>query len=85
MAGGAGESSVPLKYTPTWVVAAVCSVIVVISLLLERALHILGKYLLKKKKQKALFEALLKVKEGSWPLFSISVIPPISICPSEMR
>ncbi|KAL5990709.1 hypothetical protein ACLOJK_011613 [Asimina triloba] len=74
MAGGGGESSVPLEYTPTWVVAAVCSVIVVISLLLERALHILGKYLLKKKKQKALFEALLKVKEELMLLGFISLL-----------
>jgi mlo protein len=39
--GGAGQ--ITLEYTPTWIAAAVCSVIVVISLLLERMLHRLGK------------------------------------------
>ncbi|KAK1365529.1 hypothetical protein POM88_041090 [Heracleum sosnowskyi] len=52
-----------LEYTPTWVVAAVCTVIVGISLAVERLLHYTGKYL-KKKNQKPLFEALQKIKEG---------------------
>jgi hypothetical protein len=39
--GGAGQ--ITLEHTPTWIVAAVCSVIVVISLLFERMLHCLGK------------------------------------------
>lgn len=45
MAGGgagAGES-VNLEYTPTWVVALVCTVIVGISLFAERILHYAGK------------------------------------------
>jgi hypothetical protein len=41
MAGG-GEGQT-LEYTPTWVVAVVCSVIVLISLSVERILHYLGK------------------------------------------
>ena len=87
-----------LQFTPTWIVAAVCSLIVVISLAAERCLHYLGKVTdscflaflkskrvarlppelmlrldwwcpprgqtFKGKNQKALFEALLKVKEG---------------------
>ncbi|RVW69053.1 MLO-like protein 1 [Vitis vinifera] len=57
----AGETT--LEYTPTWVVAAVCTVIVSISLGAERILHYAGKYL-KKKDQKPLYEALLKIKEG---------------------
>lgn len=61
--GGGGEEGVTLEYTPTWVVAAVCTVIVAISLGVERLLHYLGHYL-KNKKQKPLFEALQKVKEG---------------------
>jgi hypothetical protein len=32
-----------LEFTPTWIVAAVCSLIVVLSLLAERGLHYLGK------------------------------------------
>lgn len=31
-----------LKYTPTWVVATVCTIIVLISLCAERGLHYLG-------------------------------------------
>ncbi|RZS18682.1 hypothetical protein BHM03_00050993 [Ensete ventricosum] len=37
------ESHESLEYTPTWLVAAVCAIIVVISLLVERFLHYLGK------------------------------------------
>ncbi|KAK1356984.1 hypothetical protein POM88_050240 [Heracleum sosnowskyi] len=43
--------------------AAVCTVIVGISLVVGRLLHYTGKYL-KKKNQKPLFEALQKIKEG---------------------
>jgi len=32
-----------LQFTPTWIVAAVCSIIVLISLAAERGLHHLGK------------------------------------------
>lgn len=42
MAGGGGEGA-SLEYTPTWVVALVCTVIVAISLLVERLLHFAGK------------------------------------------
>ncbi|CAL9129077.1 unnamed protein product [Musa acuminata var. zebrina] len=52
-----------LEFTPTWIVAAVCSLIVVISLVAERLLHRLGK-VLKRKNQKPLFDALQKVKEA---------------------
>ncbi|KAB1218200.1 MLO-like protein 1 [Morella rubra] len=41
MAGG--EEGATLEYTPTWVVALVCSVIVIISLAVERILHYVGK------------------------------------------
>jgi mlo protein len=40
MSGGA-----TLEETPTWIVASVCSVIVFISIIFERALHYLGKVL----------------------------------------
>uniref|UniRef100_J3L6K7 MLO-like protein n=2 Tax=Oryza brachyantha TaxID=4533 RepID=J3L6K7_ORYBR len=62
-----------LEFTPTWIVAAVCSLIVFISLAAERCLHYLGKTL-KRKNQKALFEALLKVKEELMLLGFISLL-----------
>jgi hypothetical protein len=43
MAGGAEGKPKPLEFTPTWIVASICSVIIVISLLFERFLHRLGK------------------------------------------
>lgn len=50
---------IKLEYTLTWIVAGVCTVMVLISLIVERVLHFVGK----KKNQKPLYEALLKVKE----------------------
>ncbi|KAL6616512.1 hypothetical protein ACP70R_038782 [Stipagrostis hirtigluma subsp. patula] len=76
MAGGGGEGEAEasaLEFTPTWIVAAVCSLIVLISLAAERCLHYLGKTL-KGKNQKALFEALLKVKEELMLLGFISLL-----------
>ncbi|XP_042015093.1 MLO-like protein 1 [Salvia splendens] len=72
MAGGEGEG-VSLEFTPTWVVAAVCTVIVAISLAVERFIHYTGTYL-KKKKQKPLFEAVQKVKEELMLLGFISLM-----------
>ncbi|XP_010907544.2 MLO-like protein 1 [Elaeis guineensis] len=72
MAGGEGGEA-PLEFTPTWIVAAVCSIIVFISLFVERFLHYLGKAL-KKKNQKPLFEALQKVKEELMLLGFISLL-----------
>lgn len=63
---GPGGEGMSLEFTPTWVVAAVCTVIVAISLAVERLLHYFGT-VLKKKKQKPLYEALQKVKEGTHP------------------
>ncbi|KAK7303484.1 hypothetical protein RJT34_14391 [Clitoria ternatea] len=62
-----------LEYTPTWIVAVVCSIIVSISLCVERALHRLGKYL-KKKDQTALYEALHKLEEELMLLGFISLL-----------
>ncbi|XP_050363358.1 MLO-like protein 1 [Argentina anserina] len=67
------EEGETLEYTPTWVVAAVCTVIVAISLALERLLHYGGKFL-KKKGQKPLYEALQKVKEELMLLGFISLL-----------
>lgn len=70
MAEGGG---VTLEYTPTWVVALVCTIIVAISLLVERLLHYAGKYFLKKD-QKPLYQALLKIKEELMLLGFISLL-----------
>ncbi|KAG8068673.1 hypothetical protein GUJ93_ZPchr0005g16015 [Zizania palustris] len=70
--GGAAEAAT-LEFTPTWIVAAVCSLIVCISLFAERCLHYLGKTLMKKN-QKPLYEALLKVKEELMLLGFISLL-----------
>lgn len=72
MSGGEGEEGADLQFTPTWVVALVCTLIVAVSFALERFLHLAGKFL-KKKNQKPLYEALQKIKEGiffSFLLFS---------------
>ncbi|XP_031478363.1 MLO-like protein 1 [Nymphaea colorata] len=71
MAGGG--KSYDLEYTPTWIVAAVCSAIIIISLFLERLLHYLGK-LMKKRSEKSLYEAVLKVKEELMLLGFISFL-----------
>ncbi|KAH9782431.1 MLO-like protein 1 [Citrus sinensis] len=71
------EGGTTLEQTPTWVVAVVCSVIVIISLTVERLLHHLGK-ILKKKNQKPLFEALQKIKEELMLLGFISLL--LTVC-----
>ncbi|KAL2470829.1 MLO-like protein 1 [Abeliophyllum distichum] len=73
MSGGGEGEGTSLEFTPTWVVAAVCTVIVAISLAAERLLHYAGKYL-KKKNQKPLYEALQKVKEELMLLGFISLM-----------
>ncbi|KAL8170273.1 hypothetical protein V2J09_022077 [Rumex salicifolius] len=67
------EISTDIKFTPTWVVAAVCSVIIAISFAVERGLHYTGKYF-KKTGQKPLYEALQKVKEELMLLGFISLL-----------
>lgn len=37
--GGGGGDSRQLDVTPTWAVAAVCAIIVIISILLEKLIH----------------------------------------------
>ncbi|XP_031255610.1 MLO-like protein 13 isoform X1 [Pistacia vera] len=67
------EESNSLEHTPTWVVAVVCFVIILISLCAERGLHKLGKWL-KRNKQNALFEALQKLQEELMLLGFISLL-----------
>uniref|UniRef100_A0A0E0K187 MLO-like protein n=1 Tax=Oryza punctata TaxID=4537 RepID=A0A0E0K187_ORYPU len=72
-AAGGDAPEITLEHTPTWIVAAVCSVIVIISLLFERLLHRLGKRL-KNSRKKPLYEGLLKVKEELMLLGFISLL-----------
>ncbi|XP_065637844.1 MLO-like protein 13 isoform X2 [Quercus suber] len=67
------EHTESLVYTPTWVVATVCFIIVLISLCVERTLHRLGKFL-KRKKQDELYAALQKLKEELMLLGFISLL-----------
>lgn len=49
---GEGEgNSRELDQTPTWAVAAVCAVIILISIILEKVLHLVGEVMRKFKKQ----------------------------------
>ncbi|MQL81619.1 hypothetical protein Taro_014081 [Colocasia esculenta] len=71
MAGG--NSGRSLEQTPTWAVAAVCFVLVVISLLIESLIHLVGKWL-KRRHKRALYEALEKVKSELMLLGFISLL-----------
>uniref|UniRef100_A0A0D9ZL99 MLO-like protein n=1 Tax=Oryza glumipatula TaxID=40148 RepID=A0A0D9ZL99_9ORYZ len=61
-----------IEDTPTWVVAAVCSAIVLISFAFERSLHYLGKAL--ERRRRTLYEAFLKLKEELMLLGFISLL-----------
>nr|GMD46696.1 MLO-like protein 9 [Ipomoea batatas] len=73
MSGGGGGKGRELDQTPTWAVALVCLVIVVISLMLEKILHKIGETL-ERKKKKALVEALEKIKGELMVLGFISLL-----------
>lgn len=76
MVGAASESSDTtrkLDQTPTWAVAGICAVIIIISILLEKILHKVGTWFTEKHK-KALFEALEKVKAELMILGFISLL-----------
>ncbi|MCL7051424.1 hypothetical protein MKW94_012131 [Papaver nudicaule] len=77
MATPAAPSEASLEFTPTWVVALVCLIIVFISLAVERVLHHIGNCL-KRKDQDALFEALQKLKEELMLLGFISLLLTVS-------
>ncbi|XP_078155519.1 MLO-like protein 9 [Carex rostrata] len=62
-----------LSATPTWAVALVCAVMIVVSLLLEKGLHHIGEWFHKKNKS-ALAEALEKVKNELMILGFISLL-----------
>ncbi|KAM3243730.1 hypothetical protein ACQJBY_055584 [Aegilops geniculata] len=73
MAGGEEGKPKPLELTPTWIVASICSAIVIISLVFERLLHRLGKRMMRSSK-KPLYEVLLRVKEELMVLGFISLL-----------
>eukprot|EP00253_Pinus_taeda_P009262 PITA_09262 len=60
-ATSSGGSERSLEQTPTWAFTVVCSAFVIISLLLEHAIHHVGTWLARRNK-KALYDALEKVK-----------------------
>ncbi|XP_042376115.1 MLO-like protein 9 isoform X1 [Zingiber officinale] len=69
---GVGHSR-ELDETPTWAVASVCAVIILISILMEKGLHHLGEWFTERHK-KAMFEALEKIKGELMVLGFISLI-----------
>ncbi|GLJ51572.1 hypothetical protein SUGI_1096130 [Cryptomeria japonica] len=73
MAGGGKADSRSLEQTPTWAVAIVCLGFVLISILIEQAIHFLSKWL-KKRKKKSLGKALDKIKEELMLLGFISLL-----------
>ncbi|CAA3005841.1 MLO-like protein 9 [Olea europaea var. sylvestris] len=73
MEGGGSESARELDQTPTWAVALVSAVIIIISILLEKTLHKFGETF-ERRKKKALFEALEKIKGELMVLGFISLI-----------
>ncbi|KAJ4839702.1 hypothetical protein Tsubulata_012682 [Turnera subulata] len=70
-----GEQS--LEETPTWAVATVCFVLIVLSLLIEHLLLLLAKYF-NKKRRKSLIRALDKIKSDLMLLGFISLL--LTIC-----
>ncbi|OIS97900.1 PREDICTED: MLO-like protein 9 [Nicotiana attenuata] len=73
MAGGADPGARELDQTPTWAVALVCAVIVLISILLEKVLHAVGETFERRRKS-ALVEALEKIKGELMVLGFISLL-----------
>ncbi|KAJ4963899.1 hypothetical protein NE237_023838 [Protea cynaroides] len=75
--GGGGAAAIShareLDQTPTWAVSTVCAVIILVSIILEKVLHMVGEFFTKKNR-KALFEALEKVKAELMVLGFISLI-----------
>ncbi|XP_010253610.1 PREDICTED: MLO-like protein 6 [Nelumbo nucifera] len=71
MAGAGGGRS--LEETPTWAVAVVCFLLVLISVIIEHIIHLIGKWLTAKHKR-ALYEALEKIKSELMLLGFISLL-----------
>ncbi|KAM7259882.1 hypothetical protein ACFE04_015623 [Oxalis oulophora] len=60
--GGGGSNEKELDQTPTWAVSVVCLVIIMISILLEKLIHLFAAYL-ERKKKKPILEALEKIRK----------------------
>ncbi|XP_034215505.1 MLO-like protein 9 [Prunus dulcis] len=73
MAGGGGGGGRELDQTPTWALATVCFIIIIISIVLEKALHMIGQ-LFEHRKKSGLLEALEKVKGELMVLGFISLL-----------
>eukprot|EP01018_Ginkgo_biloba_P040637 Gb_40309 [translate_table: standard] len=73
MAGGGGGDSRSLEQTPTWAVAVVCLGFILVSILIEQAIHLIGKAL-RKRHKKSLNEALEKIKAELMLLGFISLL-----------
>ncbi|KAG8662922.1 hypothetical protein MANES_01G156800v8 [Manihot esculenta] len=73
MAASSDSTQRKLDQTPTWAVASVCAVMIIISILVEKVLHKLGTWLTERHKR-ALFEALEKVKSELMILGFISLL-----------
>ncbi|KAK6917618.1 Mlo-related protein [Dillenia turbinata] len=73
----ASESEYSLKETPTWAVAIVCFILIFISILIERLLHLLAQYF-SKKSSKGLIQALYKIKSELMLLGFISLL--LTVC-----
>ncbi|KAI4385504.1 hypothetical protein MLD38_003522 [Melastoma candidum] len=71
MASGSGGRT--LEQTPTWAVAVVCFVLVLISIVIESIIHLIGHWL-KKKHKRGLYEALEKIKSELMLLGFISLL-----------
>ncbi|CAL2264397.1 unnamed protein product [Prunus armeniaca] len=84
----AATSGRSLEQTPTWAVAVVCFVLVLVSIIIEHLIELVAKWL-KKKHKRALYEALEKVKSELMLLGFISLLltvgqgPISNICISE--
>ncbi|XP_038972433.1 MLO protein homolog 1-like [Phoenix dactylifera] len=79
MAGG-NPADRSLEDTPTWAVALVCAVMVIISMMMEHAIHKLGK-LFQTRHKKAMNEALEKIKAELMLLGFISLLLTIGQAP----
>ncbi|KAL6995999.1 hypothetical protein U1Q18_006137 [Sarracenia purpurea var. burkii] len=73
MAGGGDNSARELDQTPTWAVALVCAIIVLISILLEKILHGVGEWF-RERRKKPMLEALEKIKAELMVLGFISLL-----------
>lgn len=73
MAGDTSEGTRELDQTPTWAVAGVCAIIIVVSIALEKVLHRLGKV--------TAFPPFLLV---SFHFYSISPLKFVGFCSSQL-